>query len=609
MSNETRPYRILIATGEQSHMQALLAIAMPLARSRQGHVIPLYVGTDDAPPAWLSRTSDQLDVVEPPSYVQSANTGRGILRAARELAPDLLLLLWKGTPSRGRYLLGVTLDPVIQQAPCDVGVVRVGPDPSAFAERMKNIQRVLVPSSGGPNADLALALGLDLGPEVRVTALRVARQPLGPTALSAQWEMLRTAVSKWQSEPRLERHVTLATGISSGILQEAEQGYDLVFLGATRESLVDRVLFGNLPQMLAQQIQQPVVVVRRHDPAPAATLRRARWRLLTILPQLSLKERIGIYRSVRRSARTTTDFYVMMVLAAALASLGLLANSPAVIIGAMLVAPLMSSLVGVGLAIVQGDSTLLRLSMRTLVIGVLLVVAVSALVGALVPSSTITGEMQSRSSPTLLDLAVALVSGAAAAYALGRDDVSGALPGVAIAVALVPPLATIGLGAVALDPRVTLGATLLFLTNLVAIVAAVAIVFLWMGFHPDIREELRARTFRGGLLSTGVLLVAIAALLGILTIASVRQVGERRAVQNALERQVEQMGTEVKLGNWELKTPTGEARLVHVTLESARPISQVEVATLANNLRAFLDQAVEVDVTLVAVEHLSADAP
>ena len=430
--------------------------------------------------------------------------------------------------------------------------------------------------------------------------------PLGPTALSAQWEILRTAVSQWQNEPRLERHVNLATGIAAGILQEAEEGYDLVLLGATRESFIDRVLFGNLPQTLAQQLEQPVIIIRRHDPAPAAAIRRARWRLLTVLPQLSLEERIDIYRTVRRSARTDTDFYIMMILAAALAALGLRLNSPAVIIGAMLVAPLMSALVGVGLAIVQGDSTLLRLSVRTLLIGILLVIGVSALVGVLMPDAGITAEMASRSSPTLLDLAVALVSGAAAAYALARDDVASALPGVAIAVALVPPLATIGLGAVAADPKVTFGATLLFSTNLVAIVAAVALVFLWMGFHPDIREELRARTFRGGLLSTGVLLLVITALLALLSVSSVRQTTEQRTARTAIESQVERMGQEITLSDWELDTSRGQAAVVQITLETSRDISQSEIDQFARLAEAYLDRPVSVQVTLVRVEQMVA---
>ncbi len=121
--------------------------------------------------------------------------------------------------------------------------------------------------------------------------------------------------------------------------------------------------------MLASRSPLPVIIVRRHEPRPAAILRRLRWRLLNALPQLSMDERIEVYRQVRRNARIRTDFLVMTILAAAIASLGLLLNSPAVIIGAMVVAPLMSSLLGAGMGIVQGDLALLRQSMRTLLTG------------------------------------------------------------------------------------------------------------------------------------------------------------------------------------------------------------------------------------------------
>ena len=605
MIEQKRPYFILIATGEQGHMSALLTIAAPLARARSGKVVPLYVTTQQTPPAWLHVPAELRDIVAEPCVVQGTNVGRAILRCARELEPDLLLLYWKGQVSRGRYLLGPTLDPVIQHAPCDVAVVRVGNDPELFARRISGMRRILVPSGGGPNALLALGLGLDMGPGVTVCALRVAKKALGPTAISAQWEMLRNALAPWEDEPRLDRRVSLSTGIADGILEEAEKGYDLVLVGATRESFVDRLLFGNLPQELANTVRQPLIIVRRHDPAPAAAIRRARWRLLGIMPQLALPERIEIYRKVRRDARTSTDFYVMMVLSAGIASLGLLLNSPAVIIGAMLVAPMMATLVGIGLGIVQGDSSLLRLAVRTLIVGVLLAVGMSAVIGAAVPFSGISQEMLARGSPTLLDLAVALISGAAAAYAIARKNLASALPGVAIAVALVPPLASIGLGAVSGNGQIALGAALLFATNLVAIVAAVAIVFLWMGFHPNIREEIRGRTFRGGLLSTAVLLATITVVLALVTLSSVRQASQSPVVRRVLEHQTDQMGVQVTLEDWQILGEQSDRLLVSIALATSRQITEEEIELLDRHLEAHLGRPVLVSVTLTQVTRMS----
>ncbi|MBN1400016.1 MAG: universal stress protein, partial [Anaerolineae bacterium] len=362
MSAEEQVYRVVAAVGDARQLIVLLAVAAPLARARSGRVTPVYVGTDERRPPWLRVPAGMEDVVEAPEIVANRDVGKGILDFIRKTPPDLLLLHWRGEPGRGRYLLGRTLDPVIQNAPCDVAVLRVAEDPQAFAQRMEAVRRVLVPLGGGPNASLALQIGLDLGPNVRVTAIRVANPNLGPAAISAQWELLKSLLGPWEREERLEPHVTLAPNVERGILDEAEDDCDMVLIGATRESVVDRLIFGNLPQQVATDTDRPVLIVRRQDPLAVATLRRLRWRLVQGLPQLTLDDRIEVYRQVRAGSRTSRDFYVLTIMSAAIASLGLLLDSTAVIIGAMLVAPLMLALLGVSLGIVQGDGWLVRVA-------------------------------------------------------------------------------------------------------------------------------------------------------------------------------------------------------------------------------------------------------
>jgi len=493
---EARPYTIVLAIGEPDHWLPLMALAEPLARARNGRVLPLYVGRTPEPPPWLEMMPRDENVVAQPVVVASNEVGQAIIRYTHEVEADLLMVLWSGELSRGRYLLGRTLDPIIQFGACDVAVLRLGATkPQAFAERIQHARRVLVPIGGGPNAIMAVDIALDMCPEARITALRVASRTLNPTGISAQWEALRGAIGDIEEQTRVRPHVELANSVTEGILREANQGYEMVLIGATRESLVDRLLFGNLPQRLSGQIKQPLIIVRRRDPFAQHALRKARWRLLQALPQLTLQERVSIYQTVRRGARTNPDFYVMMALASAIAALGLLLNSSAVVIGAMIIAPLMSALLGLALGVVQGDLWLLRVSIRTLSLGIVLSLGVSALLAVIVPQREVTAEMIGRSSPTLLDLAVALASGAAAAYASSRRNVANALAGVAIAVAVLPPLATVGLGFVLGAQEVALGAGLLFLTNLVAIVSAAGLFFFLMGFHPDASQKSRERTF------------------------------------------------------------------------------------------------------------------
>jgi uncharacterized hydrophobic protein (TIGR00271 family) len=600
-------FRILIAVGEPDHLAVLLALSAPLARARQGRVTALYVGTSESPPAWFQIPEHYQDVVDPPVVVNDTDVGGAVLAHARKLEPDLLFLHWRGRPTRGRYLLGRTLDPVIEYAPCDVAVVRVSEPPEAFVARMESLERVLVPSGGGPNASLALALGLDLSPQAEVTALRVASPNMGATAISAQWAILRSAVEPFQESGRTQPRVVLSSGVVDGILQEAAEGYDMVLIGATGESFVDRLVFGNLPQELAQKAAVPVVIVRRCGNMPSAALRRIRWRIINLMTQLATEERIAVYRQVRRAARPDRDYYVMMTLAAGIASFGLLLSSAAVIIGAMVVAPMMSALIGVGMGIVQGDAPLLRLSLRTVTMGTGIVILVSGLVGLMAPGAQLTGEMLARTSPNLLDLAVALISGAAAAYANAREDVANALPGIAIAVALAPPLATLGLTAALGAPQAAMGAFLLFLTNLVGIVAAVAVVFLWMGFRPNIVEEPRARTFRGGVLGTVILCAAVTVVLGVLSARSLRENALRQQVSRLLEQRISLLGQGAQVSSWTMQT--GSVVAIKLSVETDHDLSITQVLQLQLALEEGIRRPVALDVTVIPVRRLAPSLP
>lgn len=599
-------YHILVAVGEAAHLAVLLALAAPMARRRGGRVTPVYVAVEQQVPDWLQVPADCADVTDEPIVLRgersSDQPGDVLLSYANDFRPDLLLLHWRGEPSRGRYLLGRTLDPLIQYAPCDVAVLRVDGPPEPFVERMRDPQRVLIPFGGGPNAELAARLALDLSDQVRITALRIASQHAATTAISAQMATLRAQIENTPEPERLEPRVVPARTVVEGIVRTAEAGHDLVLVGATGESYLDRVVFGNVPQQLATTLQAPLLIVRRRGALTTEAVRRMRWRLINVMTQLSDSERIRVYRQVRRSARSDRDYAVMMILAAAIASLGLLLNSTAVIIGAMLVAPLMSSLLGIGLGIVQGDKPLLGISTRTMVTGAAMVIFVSGLMELIAPAYNPTGEMLARTSPTLLDLGVALVSGAAAAYASAREDVASALPGVAIAVALAPPLATLGLLLTAGRWSLALGAALLFATNLVGIVAAAALIYLWMGFRPNIAEKARARMFRGGVLATAVLATIVIAALGVLSVRALREASVRRQVAAALVDNRRLLGLNADIAGWDVEI--GPDLKVSVSVETSDDITTAQTLDLQLALSQRLGQRTALQVTVIPVRRI-----
>jgi len=173
----------------------------------------------------------------------------------------------------------------------------------------------------------------------------------------------------------------------------------------------------------------------------------------------------------------------MMLLAATLASLGLLQGSTAVVIGAMLVAPLMGPLVAAGLSLAHGNLKLFRSAMFVSGLGVLIGLAASLFFGAINPGFEPSMEIEARGDPDVLDLVIALASGMVAAYAMGRPNVSGTLAGVAIAAALLPPLAVVGIGLTNSQPIVAGYAAILFATNMVAIILGAALVFRLLGMH------------------------------------------------------------------------------------------------------------------------------
>jgi uncharacterized hydrophobic protein (TIGR00271 family) len=209
----------------------------------------------------------------------------------------------------------------------------------------------------------------------------------------------------------------------------------------------------------------------------------------------------GILDQVEQDANFSFNFCFMIVVAGGIATIGLLLNSPAVIIGAMLISPLMGPIVGSGMAIATLDFDLARKSLRALALGTAAAVAFTSLIVLLSPVKELTPELLARTRPNLFDLVVAILSGAAGGYALIRGR-GGAIVGVAIATALMPPLATIGYGLVTERWSVARGALLLFFTNMAAISLAVAAVAEWYGFG---RGGLRKRFARQAAISFLVL--------------------------------------------------------------------------------------------------------
>ena len=217
-----------------------------------------------------------------------------------------------------------------------------------------------------------------------------------------------------------------------------------------------------------------------------------------------------VYKDIVTGSEPGFRFYAMVAASTAIATFGLIKDSTAIVIGAMLVAPLMTPIFGIALGLVRGGASLFGRSIRAEIVGVVITVALGALFGLLIPELDSTKEMLARTKPNLLDLLVAVFAGFAGAYALVDEKISPALPGVAIATAIVPPLANTGLCLALGAFHGATGSFLLFFANFLSILLVAAVVFYASGMDRDFEKATKKDIFRRfGLAGVGFLAVAV----------------------------------------------------------------------------------------------------
>jgi uncharacterized hydrophobic protein (TIGR00271 family) len=243
------------------------------------------------------------------------------------------------------------------------------------------------------------------------------------------------------------------------------------------------------------------------------------------------------------ATRKLSGFWVLLVLAAVIASAGVVSDSVATVIGAMIVAPLMTPILGTVLSVVTGDLVNLARSLGLVIAGAVTVVGISWLFGKIVAGPIVAdtnSQVAGRVHPQLIDLIAALATGAVGSFALVRSDISETVPGVAIAISLVPPLAVVGLTLESGAGRQSLGALLLFLTNVGAILlSGLGVMVLYRGFAVSGRKSGRKgwrvrRRFAVGVVVTFVLLLATP--LAVATYGVIQDTRERAELEPVASR-------------------------------------------------------------------------
>jgi len=280
------------------------------------------------------------------------------------------------------------------------------------------------------------------------------------------------------------------------------------------------------------------------------------------------------------------NYLVLILGSCIIATFGLLSNSAAVIIGAMIVAPLMLPIRGLAFGAVEGNVIIFRKGLVALAVGTVLAIFLACFLGALVQIPDFGSEVLARSKPTLLDLGIAIAAGGISGYAKVQPKVSATLAGTAIAVALMPPICVIGLGLSQANWSLSLGASLLYLTNLLGITLSCMLTFLMAGYTPLHRAR---KAIFWALALTAILVIPLGVSFAELIEQAQLEASLKRALLNRTItfQRVELIATDT---NWLTKPP--EVRLIVRSSEALTP-KQVQL------LEAFVEKEMGQPFTLI----------
>jgi uncharacterized hydrophobic protein (TIGR00271 family) len=329
---------------------------------------------------------------------------------------------------------------------------------------------------------------------------------------------------------------------------------------------------------------------------------------LAVTTEALIEQRRAVVRaSVAENSAFDQAYVVMNVLATVVACYGLLADSTAVVIGAMIIAMLLGPISGAGLALVNGDSDLLRKALGTLLGGMLIVLVIAFTVGLFNREIPATHEMLARTAPNTFDLMVALGGGAAGAYASISPRLGIAFVGVAIATALVPPLATCSLFLARGEVELAAEAFLLALTNIVAIQIAASAVFYLSGFRAVAPGNKRSHGLLKNAVSAAVLML-LAVLLTLNLHKLVRTKLYQSAVRAALTADLTQYPgaylAEVRYSD------TKQQMIVRALVRAPAPFSAEQVGKMQSHLPPAPGRTpVELRVRYVPTTVMSAKGP
>ena len=317
----------------------------------------------------------------------------------------------------------------------------------------------------------------------------------------------------------------------------------------------------------------------------------------------SPSQRAATCQVVVSGAALTPTFLAMNAAATLIAGFGLLQNSPAVIIGAMLIAMLFGPIVGIALALAEADMRLLQRSLVAEFTGVAGVLVIGYAVGMVFHGVPVGSEILSRTSPTILDLLIGLVGGTAGAFTFIAGGFSGVIVGVAIATALVPPLTSCGILLANGSPALAAGALTLFVANLSAIAVGATIVFWFAGHRPPSHDH--STKFLVPRLISVAVVVVLATYLTITLRTTIAQSALERAIRSVLEFELEKMPGATLVGI--VLPPRVNAGTASAIVRTPKPVTPEEVTRLNDMVNVATGRSVMLHIRSVITAETTRD--
>ena len=311
-----------------------------------------------------------------------------------------------------------------------------------------------------------------------------------------------------------------------------------------------------------------------------------------------------VHKEISEGSEPALRFYILVAVSTLIACFGLIANSTAVVIGAMLVAPLMTPIFGISLALVRGEPDLLGRAARAEIVGVVAAVSMGFILGSLLGDIEPTPEMLSRTRPNLFDLLVAVLAGFAGAFALVNEKISPALPGVAIATAIVPPLANSGLCFALGEIQGGIGSFLLFFANFLSILVVASGTFIFSGMATHYGAKVEHRDY----VRRFTLPIVAFVLIGAFLAHSLLQMNEERRLTKTIKSSLREAASQLPATYLLREHHYRQGDTVHVLANMHTPkfLTSTQVSSIQKQLSERIGSPAELTVHCVLSYNISA---